>query len=226
MVAKGVSYMTLRYILFDLDGTLTDSMLGITNCAMYALEKFNIHPQNREELLPYIGPPLIYSFSTFHGLSREQAERAVVYYRERFSTIGWQENEVYEGIPELLDELMSRGVALMVATSKPELFTHRILEYFDLKKYFTFIAASTMDEKRSEKADVIAYLLEKYPEINAENCVMVGDRKYDVEGAHHCGLPAAGVLYGYGDRAEMETAKADFIVEDIPALREWLVSRI
>ena len=159
--------MPILYLLFDLDGTLTDPAEGITNCAQYALEKFGIYPSSREELYPYIGPPLVYSFMNFHGLSRDQAERAVVYYRERFSVIGWQENTVYNGMRELLDELKNKGLSLMVATSKPELFTHRILEYFDLKKYFTFIAASTMDEKRSEKADVIAYLLEKHPEINA-----------------------------------------------------------
>ncbi len=218
--------MALQYVLFDLDGTLTDSMLGITNCARYALEKFDIYPQSQEELLPYIGPPLIYSFSTFHGLSREDAERAVVYYRERFSTIGWQENEVYEGIPELLNELVGRGVALMVATSKPELFTHRILEHFDIAKYFTFVAASTMDEKRSEKVDVIAYLLEKHPEISAKNCVMVGDRKYDILGAHQCGLPAVGVLYGYGDQTEMEEAGADYILEDVSTLRDFLLKTL
>ena len=214
--------MLIQYVLFDLDGTLTDSMLGIINCAHYALEKFDIHPLSRKELLPYIGPPLLYSFAAFHGLDREQAEQAVVYYRERFSTIGWQENEVYEGVPELLGELKKRGVTLMVATSKPDLFTHRILERFDLAKYFTFVAASTMDETRSEKADVIAYLLEKHPEISAKNCVMVGDRKYDVLGAHQCGLPAVGVLYGYGDRKEMEESGADFIVNDLSDLENLL----
>ena len=114
----------------------------------------------------------------------------------------------------------------MVATSKPDVFTNRILEHFDLARYFTFVAASTLDEKRSEKADVIAYLLENYPDIHAENCVMIGDRKYDVLGAHECGLSAIGVLYGYGDRAEMEAAGADFIVESIDELRKLLLSRI
>ena len=218
--------MGIQYVLFDLDGTLTDSMPGITNCARYALEMFGIYPQNQEELLPYIGPPLVYSFATFHGLTKEQAEQAVAYYRERFSTVGWRENEVYEGVRELLDELQGRGVALMVATSKPDVFTNRILEHFDLARYFTFVAASTLDEKRSEKADVIAYLLENHPEIHGDNCVMIGDRKYDVLGAHRCGLSAIGVLYGYGDREEMEAAGADFIVESIEELRNLLLSRI
>ena len=218
--------MTIQYVLFDLDGTLTDPVEGITNCVEYALEKFNIHPSSHEELHPYIGPPLVHSFMSFHGLSHDDAECAVAHYRERFSVKGWLENRVYEGIPELLRELQSGGVTLLVATSKPEEFANRILEHFNLANYFSFIAGSTLSGLRSEKADVIAYLLEKYPEIHAENCVMVGDRKYDVFGAHECGLPAIGVLYGYGDRAEMEAAKADLIVEDIPALREWLIRMI
>lgn len=218
--------MKLRYVLFDLDGTLTDSMLGITNCAMYALEKFGIYPRNREELLPYIGPPLLHSFMTFHGLDCKQAEEAVAHYRERFAKVGWKENEVFEGISALLAELKGRGATLIVATSKPEEFTHRILEHFDLKQYFAFVAGSTLDGTRSEKADVIAYVQEKFPDISRENALMVGDRKFDVIGAHQRGLAALGVLYGYGDRAEMEAAKADFIIEDIPALRNWLLQEI
>ena len=218
--------MPISYLLFDLDGTLTDPVEGITNCAKYALEKFDIYPLDRKELFPYIGPPLVYSFMNFHGLSQEDAQRAVVYYRERFSVVGWQENEVHDGIPELLSELRDRGVKLMVATSKPEEFTNHILQHFDLAQYFTFVAGCTLSGLRPEKADVIAYVREKYPEITADNTVMIGDRKFDVEGAHKCGLPAVGVLYGYGDCAEMEAVKADFIVEDIPALRDLLLRLI
>lgn len=218
--------MALRYVLFDLDGTLTDPALGITNCVMYALEKFNIHPSCREELYPYIGPPLTHSFAQFHGLSAEDAERAVAYYRERFSTVGLYENEVFAGIPALLEELTNNGLTLLVATSKPEEFTNRILEHFDLARYFAFVAGCTLSGLRPTKADVIAYIREKYPEISAQNTWMIGDRKFDVEGAHKCGLPAVGVLFGYGDRAEMEAEKADFIVEDIPALRDLLLENI
>lgn len=218
--------MSISYLLFDLDGTLTDPVEGITNCVQYALEKFGIYPSTREELYPYIGPPLIYSFTHFHGLSQEDAEQAVLYYRERFSELGWKENEVYEGIPELLRELQERGVPLMVATSKPEEFTNRILKHFDLAKYFTFVAGCTLSGLRPEKADVIAYVCEKYPQITAENTLMIGDRKFDVEGAHQCGLPAVGILYGYGSYAEMEEAKADFIVKDVACLRDFLLGRI
>lgn len=212
----------LKYALFDLDGTLTDPGPGITNCVRYALEKFDIQPESREELYPYIGPPLTYSFQEYHGLTVEQAEQALLYYRERFAVKGLYENEVYPGISELLQELKGRGVTLIVATSKPEEFTHRILKHFDLAKYFDFVAGNTLNEDRPTKASVIAYILERYPDISRENAVMIGDRKYDVEGAHTHQLPSVGVLYGYGDREEMESAGADVTVETVKDLAEYL----
>lgn len=215
----------LKYALFDLDGTLTDPGPGITNCVAYALEKFGIHPQNREELYPYIGPPLTYSFREFHGLTVEQSEQALLYYRERFSVKGLFENEVYPGIPELLQALKDRGVTLIVATSKPEEFTVRILEHFHLAHYFDFVGGNTLNEDRPTKSAVIAYVRENYPGISGENTVMVGDRKYDVEGAHAHDIPALGVLYGYGDRAEMETAGADWIAESVEQAGEILRNR-
>ena len=218
--------MAQQYLLFDLDGTLTDPAEGITNCVTYALERFGIYPRSREELYAYIGPPLIYSFTHFHHLSDEEAVQAVAYYRERYSVTGWSENRVFEGVPELLCELKERGVALMVATSKPEEYTNRILEHFGLAQYFTFVAGCTLSGLRPEKADVIAYIRERYPDIRAENTLMIGDRRFDVDGAHRCGLPAVGVLYGYGDRAEMEDDSADFITESVHALREFLLEQV
>lgn len=214
---------TKHYILFDLDGTLTDPGPGITNCVAYALEKFGVHPAGREELYPYIGPPLVPSFQQYHGLTAEQAEQALLYYRERFSDVGLFENEVYPGIPELLGALRDRGVTLIVATSKPEEFTNRILQRFDLAKYFDFVGGNTLEETRPTKASVISYIIENYPDISSETSVMVGDRKYDVEGAHACGIPAVGVLYGYGDRAELERAEVDFTVETVTDLAAFLL---
>lgn len=213
-----------KYILFDLDGTLTDPGPGITNCVRYALEKFDIHPKSREELYPYIGPPLTYSFQEYHGLSVAQAEQALLYYRERFSVKGLYENEVYLGIPELLQDLCDRGVTLIVATSKPEEFTLRILKHFDLEKYFAFVAGNTLKEERPTKSSVIAYLREHYPDISEENTVMVGDRKYDVEGAHDHGLKAIGVLYGYGDLAEMKKSGANWVAHSVTELAELLLN--
>ena len=218
--------MVRKYMLFDLDGTLTDSMPGITNCAMYALERFGIYPKSRAELYPYIGPPLIYSFMTFHGLSHKQAERAVAYYRERYADVGWCENRVFDGIPELLRTLKENKVHLIVATSKPEVYTRRILDHFDLSQYFSFVAGCTLDGQRSEKADVIAHVREQYPEMNGENAIMIGDRKYDIEGAHSHGLPAVGVLFGYGDREEMEAVGADFIAVSVAELQKLLTGMI
>lgn len=213
----------LKYALFDLDGTLTDPGPGITNCVAYALDKFGIHPKDREELYPYIGPPLTYSFQEFHGLSADQAEQALLYYRERFSVKGLFENEVYAGIPQLLQSLRDRGVTLIVATSKPEEFTHRILEHFELADYFSFVGGNTLNEDRPTKEAVIAYVREHYPAITRENAVMVGDRKYDIAGAHSHGLAAIGVLYGFGDRAELEAAGADRLATDVAELQRILL---
>jgi len=211
-----------HYLLFDLDGTLTDPGPGITNSVRYALERFGIHPATREELYPYIGPPLTWSFQQYHGLTAQQADLALSYYREYFSDKGLFENEVYEGIPSMLAELKEQGISLLVATSKPEEFTHRILQHFGLAEYFTFVGGNTLDEKRPTKSAVIAHVREQYPGITPQNTYMIGDRHFDVEGAHEHGLPAIGVLYGYGDRAEMEAAGAEFIASDVPALHSLL----
>lgn len=216
----------LQYALFDLDGTLTDPALGITNCVMYALAKFDIFPVSREELYPYIGPPLLHSFTHYHGLTLEEAEEAVTYYRERFAVQGLYENTVFDGIPELLKELRDRGVTLIIATSKPEEFADRILKHFDLAKYFDFVAGSTLNGRRPEKGDVIAYIRQRFPEIHRHNTLMIGDRKYDVIGAHSQGLKAVGVLYGYGDREEMKMAEADFMIGDVPTLHDFLLREI
>lgn len=207
-----------RYVLFDLDGTLTDPGEGITNCVGYALRKFGVEPASREELYPYIGPPLVPSFEKYHGLSHEQAQQALLYYRERFSKVGMFENVPYPGITDLLEDLRADGYRLMVATSKPEEFTVRILAHFGLDRYFDFVGGNTLQESRPTKADVIRYVMEQNPGITPENAVMVGDRHHDVDGATACGLRTVGVLYGYGDREELERAGAFAIVADLDEL--------
>ena len=207
-----------RYLLFDLDGTLTDPGEGITNCVGYALRRFGIEPGSREELYPYIGPPLVASFMEFHGLSESQAQQALVYYRERFSARGMFENVPYPGIRDFLQRLREEGFRLMVATSKPEEFTGRILAHFGLRDYFDFVAGNTLQEARPAKADVIRYVMENYPDISGENALMIGDRHHDVDGAHACGLRAVGVLYGYGDSRELERAGAEAVAEDLTQL--------
>lgn len=191
--------------LFDLDGTLTDPGLGIKNSIRYALEQLHLPALTEAELDCFIGPPLLDSFQRYCHVSAEEASRLLVAYREYFTDRGMFENLVYDGIPEALEALRARGARLFVATSKPELFAKQILAHFDLTKYFTFIGGSTMDETRTDKADVIAYVMEQTG-IRPEESVMIGDRVYDVRGGAACGMSTVGVLYGYGSREELSHA--------------------
>ena len=204
-----------KYILFDLDGTLTNPELGITNCVMYALEKFGIKENDRKKLHPFIGPPLTYSFHNFYGLSEEESKQAVAFYRERFSVKGLYENEVYVGVPEMLQNLKEQGKKLIIATSKPEEYTIKILKYFELYKYFDFVAGATMDGSRGEKSEIITYALEISSIEDKTQAVMIGDRKYDILGAKENGLDSIGVLYGFGDYEELTNAGATYIAESM-----------
>ncbi len=206
--------MKYKYCLFDLDGTLTDPAIGITNSVMNALDKYGIHVNDRSELFPFIGPPLDQSFMTFFGFSQEDADQAIKYYREYFSVKGLFENEVYDGIPEMLSELKKRGVILAIATSKPYEFTVRILEHFDLMKYFDHIGAATMDGRISKKEDVILNLLDQLDVKDKSTILMVGDRHHDIDGAKANGLDSAGVLWGYGSEEELAGAGAEYLLRE------------
>jgi phosphoglycolate phosphatase len=203
--------MGYRYCLFDLDGTLTDPGIGITNSVMYALEKFGIHVSDRAELFSFIGPPLGESFRRQFGFSEEQAQKAVEYYREYFRPKGIFENSVYEGIPELLKKLRENHITVALATSKPYEFAVRILEHFELKQYFDYIGGATMDGRISKKADVIARLLDEFGNVDKAEVLMIGDRAQDIEGARANGLHSAGVLWGYGSAEELQGAGADYL---------------
>lgn len=208
-----------KSILFDLDGTLTDSGEGIVNCFIYALESFGLPIPTWEELRVVVGPPLHESFIRF-GVSAEEADRAVVKYRERYIPIGKYENTPYPGIRELLERLQAEGHRFYVATSKPEGMSVDILEHFDLAKYFTRICGASMDTSRSTKDAVIAYLLE---ECGAqENAIMVGDTAFDVLGAKAHGISTVGVSWGYGTVEDMEKAGAAAIVHTMDELYEAL----
>lgn len=206
--------MKYKYCLFDLDGTLTDPAIGITNSVMYALEKFDIHVEDRSELYPFIGPPLDYSFKTFYGFSDEQAVQAIKYYRENFSVTGLYENKVYDGITEMLEALQKKGVKIALATSKPYEFSIKILKHFDLYKYFDFFGAATMDGRISKKADVISNLLSEMGAEDKSEILMVGDRYHDIEGANANDLKSAGVLWGYGSKEELQNAGAEYILSE------------
>lgn len=205
-------------LLFDLDGTLTDSAEGITNAVRYALAKFQIQEDEPSQLIRYIGPPLIDSFTQYAGLSESDAREAIAYYREYYSEKGLFENKVYEGIPELLAALQKQGKKLVIATSKPTVFTEKILEHFDLKKYFSLIVGSNLDGTRMKKGEVIKYIVEALPQVSPEEMLMIGDREHDCIGARENGLDCAAVLYGFGTLAEFQAQQPAFIVEKVTDL--------
>ena len=197
-------------ILFDLDGTLTDAAPGITNSVKYALSKFGIDETDDNKLRKFLGPPLISSFMEFYGFSKEKAQKAVEYYREYFVPHGIFENEVYSGIPKLLQKLKADGKTLIIATSIPETFAVQIAEHFEIDSYFDLIAGSNLDNTRSKKAQVIEYALETLGILDRAHAVMIGDREHDIKGAKKTGLRSIGVLYGYASPGELENAGADF----------------
>lgn len=210
-----------EYVLFDLDGTLTDSSEGITKGVMHSLAKFGIREEDPAALYKFIGPPLKASFMKYYGLSEEQAKEALVYYREYYEDKGIFENKVYKGMEDVLIALKQAGRTLVVATSKPEDYAKKVVEHFGISDYFEYIAGGSKDGSRERKADVIEYALESCGMEDKENVLMVGDRKYDVRGAAEAGVECMGVLYGFGSRQELEMAGADYIAETV-----WDISKI
>lgn len=208
-----------KTILFDLDGTLTDSGEGIINCAIYALERFGLPVPAREELRVFVGPPLTDTFVKF-GVAQADVLDAVKFFRERYIPIGMYENKPYPGIPKLLETLRNDGHILCIATSKPESMAIEILEYFDLKKYFHHICGATLDHSRDTKEQVIAYLLSQCD--SPHPWVMVGDTAFDVIGATAHNIPAISVAWGYGLVEEMQKAGATTIVYDTEKLLKEL----
>lgn len=202
-------------VLFDLDGTLTDPGLGITNSVMHALKKYGIEVDDRRNLYKFIGPPLIESFEKYYGFSHEEAVKSVDYYREYYRDKGIYENTLYDGIENLLINLSKKEKKIILATSKPELFAKEILRHFGIEKYFLFAAGSTMGETRTNKAEVIEYALSECGITDKSKVVMVGDREHDIIGANKNGIDSIGVLFGYGSREELEAAGATYIAETV-----------
>jgi phosphoglycolate phosphatase len=208
-------------VLFDLDGTLTDSKIGITKSVQYALSKFNIREDNLDNLESFIGPPLSESFQKHYGFEPSQAQHAVDLYREYFSTSGMYENEVYPGIPDLLADLKSKGKQLIVATSKPTVFANQILTAFNLNQYFTTVVGSHLDGTRTSKTEIIAHALSSLEESKDNSVVMVGDREHDIIGAQGNAIDSIAVTYGYGLLLELQRANPTYFahaVEDIGTL--------
>lgn len=209
-------------VLFDLDGTLTDSSQGIINSIIYALKKYNINDYDMSLLKKFLGPPLHESFERFFSFDKEKSLQAVKLYREYFSLKGLLENEVYGGITELIQSLKENGKSLIVATSKPQPFTDKIMEHFDLAKYFDFIAGSNMDTTRSKKAEVIEYALSECNIKDKSKVIMIGDRAEDMIGAQSVGIDSIGVEYGYGTSDELKNAGATYIVKSVEELKNLL----
>ena len=214
--------MKKEYLLFDLDGTLTDPKEGITKSVQYALNAFGIEVRDLDELCCFIGPPLKDSFMEYYGFTEADVKKAVLIYREYFSTKGLYENVVFDGTREVLNALSQRGKKLYVASSKPEVFVKEILKHFDLDSFFAFMGGSDLEEKRVKKADVIRYVLEENHITDLDQVVMIGDRKHDVLGAQEAGIDSIGVLYGYGSREELKEAGADVLAERIFDLQNLL----
>lgn len=215
--------MKYKYVLFDLDGTITDPFEGITASIIYALDKFGIPVSDRDKLAAFIGPPLVESFSKYYGFSHGCSLAAVGYYREYYGKKGIFECTLYDGIADLLNKLKDSGVKVIMATSKPEHFAVKLMEHFGLDSCFASICGATMDEKRSNKDEVIRYALDRNGITDTDECIMVGDRKFDVLGAKSLGLKSVGVLFGYGSREEMDKASPDFIAETVAELKEILL---
>ena len=211
-------------ILFDLDGTLTDPKPGITKSVQYALQKMGIVEEDLEKLTTFIGPPLVTSFKEFYNMSHDEANQALQYYREYFSTVGLYENAVYDGMKQLLIQLRSQGKTLFVATSKPTTFSIQILEHFGMSHFFKEVIGSELDGTRSEKDEVIAYVLSKIADHDLQKIIMVGDRKFDVLGAQQHGIDTVAVAYGYGSFEELTATKPTYIAATIAELGAILLN--
>ncbi len=216
----------MRYsvVLFDLDGTLTDPAEGICRSIQYALEKGGKPVGPMESYYPWIGPPLLWSFRHYTGVDQEEARTLMGYYRERFSTTGLFENTVYPGIPELLRTLKENGAKLAVATGKPTVFSQRILSHFGLDPWIDFVSGISLDKEPLDKRETILRALSALQVTDKSQVVMVGDRNQDAVGARLASVDFIGVLYGYGDRPELEAEGAKVFADSVAGLQKLLVS--
>ncbi|MBE5954278.1 MAG: HAD family hydrolase [Lachnospiraceae bacterium] len=217
-----------KYILFDLDGTITEPFKGISGGIIHALNKFGVEVPDNSTLRKFIGPPLRDSFRDFCGFTAEQAEEATVYYREYYSVRGLEENDIMPGMDDALKYLQEQGYKLYVATSKPEKFAKIILEKLGLLSYFDIVAGASFDGTRDKKELVIEYLLEQieeiYPDFNMEQTIMVGDRHFDINGAKYFSIDSVGVTFGYGDYEELSRAGATYVVDTAQELVNVIIN--
>jgi phosphoglycolate phosphatase len=209
--------------LFDLDGTIIDPIIGIVNSVKYALDCMKIDYNPTDSFEKFIGPPLDQSFQNFYSLSESGAREAVEFYRVYYKKSGMKENHLYTGIKDLIQDMAKQNILLFVATSKPTLFAIDILKYYQLADYFKEIVGANMDLTRTAKNEIIGYILSKNLNIDPNNCVMIGDRSYDIIGAQENQLDSIGVLYGYGSNEEMKEVKPTYMAETVDDLRKILL---
>ena len=207
-----------QYILFDLDGTLTDPREGITKSVQYALAKMGIEEPDLSALEHFIGPPLYDEFRRCYNFDDAQAKQAVTAYRERFSVHGWKENILFDGVPAMLQTLRDAGKTLAVASSKPTVFVEKILELFEIAPYFDAVSGATLDGSISTKAQVVEQALAMLSVEDRKDVVLVGDRMHDVEGARLCAIDCVGVTFGFGGLRELQQAGAKHVVQDFSEL--------
>ena len=217
--------MKYNYLLFDLDGTLTDPMIGITKSVAYSLKRMRHMDVPLEELTRFIGPPLKNSYMDYYGFTEEESDEAIELFRDYFKDTGIYENELYPGIKELLGDLKKSGKALCVATSKPTVFAKQIMTHFGLEEYFTYVYGSNLDGTRTKKAEVIVAVLDKIGIEDRAEVIMIGDREHDIKGAKEERIDSIGVEYGYGNYEELNNAGADHIVSSVEALRALLMDK-
>lgn len=213
-----------KYLLFDLDGTLTNPYEGITRSFQYALNAYGIE-EEQSNLTFVIGPPLTDVFRDVYGFSEEKALEALSKYRERFNDVGWMENEILPGIPELLSKLKDSGKTLCLATSKPEVYALKIIEFFGIAKYFDVAVGAELDGSVCEKHQVISKVLSKLGNPPLQEVLMIGDRKHDVIGAKQCGITSLGIKTGFAKENELENAGADYIADTVEDLEKILLGR-
>ena len=212
-----------KYLLFDLDGTLNESGEGIMKCAQHTLRHFGINIDNLNDLLPFVGPPLEDSFREFYNLNDKQIEEALVIYAKRYAELGAYEAQLFPGIIGLLADLNQTDKKVIIATSKKITMTMKVVHHFGLADYVDFVGARDDAGTRHTKADVIRHIIQEMNIADLDNMIMIGDRKFDINGAKEVGITSIGVLYGYGDRPELEAAGADYIAADIQELRDMLL---
>ena len=213
-------------VAFDLDGTLTDPKCGLTSAFAYGLRKIGLRVDDVESLKKFIGPPLRDSFRDEYGLSEQDADDALMLFREYFGVYGWWDNELYEGIHDLLASLKAAGKTLVLATSKPEVYSSKILKLFGLSDYFDFAEGASFDSSREKKCDVLEYALSMVGADSAEGkraAVLVGDTRFDAEGARLCGVDSIGVTYGYGTEAELLAEGATYIAKTVADVKRILL---